>query len=374
MRDIEIDRIDKGKFFLYGLGSFSVSLGVASMVNLLAHNSLLQALSTALYPLTVIKTNQQVASGQDITTRQTIVKIWKNGGIRAFYNGYGTVILGMVPARMLYLSSLEMIKSLSLKTGRAMGLNETYLAGSANFVAGGISSLVTQLVTVPIDVVSQRQMVARLSLAPSPTPPSSNVAASTPSSSGRSIHTLIHPSRSIRQPSSSSFSSASSSGQVYGPSAYIIVKQIIKEEGVIGFYRGLGASIATFVPSSAIWWGSYGVYQKLIWQYVYRKGQEARNPPPTYDIVAIQAVSAAAAGLTSGGLTAPLDMIKTRIQVARKREGQGLTFRHVLAEALKEGGVIGLWSSAGPRMLNGALWGTCSVTVYEALKRTCVKD
>ena len=82
-----------------------------------------------------------------MTTRETIRRIWRSGGVPAFYNGYGTVILGMVPARMLYLSSLEVVKSVSLKTGRAMGLSETYLLGSANFVAGGISSLVTQLVT-----------------------------------------------------------------------------------------------------------------------------------------------------------------------------------------------------------------------------------
>lgn len=156
------------------------------------------------------------------------------------------------------------------------------------------------------------------------------------------------------------------------------MKQIVKEEGVLGFYRGFGASVATFVPSSAIWWGAYGVYQKIMWHYVYRRDGSSFDPKsqsPVQNIVLVQAVSAACAGLTSGGLTAPLDMIKTRIQVARRKEGQGsLTFRRVLTEALREGGVVGLWSSAGPRMLNGALWGTCSVTVYEALKRVCVKQ
>lgn len=31
-------------------------------------------------------------------------------------------------------------------------------------------------------------------------------------------------------------------------------------------YRGFGLSVLTFVPSSALWWGCYGGYQKLLWQ------------------------------------------------------------------------------------------------------------
>jgi Mitochondrial carrier protein len=39
---------------------------------------------------------------------------------------------------------------------------------------------------------------------------------------------------------------------------------------VLGLYRGFGLSIVTFVPSSALWWGAYGGYQKLIWQQLDR--------------------------------------------------------------------------------------------------------
>ncbi len=31
-----------------------------------------------------------------------------------------------------------------------------------------------------------------------------------------------------------------------------------RTEGVLGLYRGFNASVMMFVPSSAIWWGSYG--------------------------------------------------------------------------------------------------------------------
>ena len=47
-----------------------------------------------------------------------------------------------------------------------------------------------------------------------------------------------------------------------------------RTEGLVWLYRGFGASVATFVPSSGIWWGSYGAYQKFLWQQLDR-----RRPP-----------------------------------------------------------------------------------------------
>lgn len=47
----------------------------------------------------------------------------------------------------------------------------------------------------------------------------------------------------------------------------------LQSEGVLGLYRGFGMSIATFVPTSGIWWGAYGAYQKLIWQQVLTRYQ-----------------------------------------------------------------------------------------------------
>lgn len=42
------------------------------------------------------------------------------------------------------------------------------------------------------------------------------------------------------------------------------IKHIHRLEGVRGFYRGYIPSIVTYAPSSAIWWGSYGM---LVPQY-----------------------------------------------------------------------------------------------------------
>eukprot|EP00955_Chlamydomonas_euryale_P110283 365990-Chlamydomonas_euryale.AAC.13 len=65
----------------------------------------------------------------------------------------------------------------------------------------------------------------------------------------------------------------------------------------------------------------------------------------------------------------PLNM-----QVAKKTEGQAVTFRAVAGEVLREDGWVGMFRAAGPRMLSSALWGTAMVTVYEGLKRVSVKE
>lgn len=40
-----------------------------------------------------------------------------------------------------------------------------------------------------------------------------------------------------------------------------IAKEILRRDGVVGFYRGYTASLLAYVPNSALWWGFYHFYQ-----------------------------------------------------------------------------------------------------------------
>ncbi|GAX78654.1 hypothetical protein CEUSTIGMA_g6092.t1 [Chlamydomonas eustigma] len=618
--EIDWDRIDKVKFFTTGFGAFSSVL-------------------TLLYPLNVIKTHQQTAPASQ-STLLTTQAIWKSKGILGFYRGYATAVFGTVPSRMVYLTSLEYMKTTLNNAGRKLEISETTLAGTSNFIAAGIASCATQLISVPVDVIAQRQMVYQQRSSSAP-PTTSHIAAtpayalnlnaneqhaatdtpisvvkldnrpltSTPisvsmqsslhhqgcpeasSSSSRSTqapeasssnststankgsHGIRHPSTylmspaagtaasdstvgrpvhvsgSSSPPSSSSVSthtlhssgptalaqeikslhtasnsssnrtaslphhvtgsnSSSSSlggdmsvrgghitgslvstseisaaakdvtesmvlnksagggpamidsagsrtGMVAsrnllgvtgetaaGPSALSIARSILREEGMTGFYRGFGASIALFVPASAVWWGCYGLYQKVMWNVLVSSSEHQTHceqldkqsgrthphsisampqspaattynaadapsstttsssslaaPPDSqqlspaapaqlpgvddmataeyYTMIGVQMSSAVLAGITSAGVTAPLDLIKTRIQVARRTEGQASTFTSVAREVLKEGGWTGLFRAAGPRMLSSALFSTAMTAVYETLKRVSVKS
>lgn len=37
-------------------------------------------------------------------------EVWKNEGVRGFYKGFGTVVVGAIPSRIVYMSTLEIVR------------------------------------------------------------------------------------------------------------------------------------------------------------------------------------------------------------------------------------------------------------------------
>jgi hypothetical protein len=68
------------------------------------------------------------------------------------------VFVSAIPTRMLYLGTLERVKS-ELNRRLPADMDRTTRAAVTNFGAGGVASLCSQLLVVPVDVVSQRLMV-----------------------------------------------------------------------------------------------------------------------------------------------------------------------------------------------------------------------
>lgn len=117
----------------------------------------LQGLTTALFPLSVIKTRQMALEHAPHGVRGaylTAQSVVHHDGIRGLYKGFGTVISGAIPARIVYLSTLELMKSATSTMLHRYNLGDTANAGLASFVAGGCASASAQLVVVPVDVVS----------------------------------------------------------------------------------------------------------------------------------------------------------------------------------------------------------------------------
>lgn len=129
-------RLDKTKFYIVGAGLFS-------------------GVSVALYPITVIKTRLQVVRADSAhKSAKSIVKhILSTEGIRGLYRGFGIVITGAIPSRMVFMTSLETTKAAALKIAESMDLPETSAAAFANGCAGMVSSMASQTVFVPLDVV-----------------------------------------------------------------------------------------------------------------------------------------------------------------------------------------------------------------------------
>ncbi|KAK6119687.1 hypothetical protein DH2020_046576 [Rehmannia glutinosa] len=89
--DINWDMLDKSKFLFLGAALFS-------------------GVSFTLYPIVVLKTRQQIMLNA-ISCFKMATSIFRSEGYRGFYSGFSTSLVGTIPARALYMTALEVTKS-----------------------------------------------------------------------------------------------------------------------------------------------------------------------------------------------------------------------------------------------------------------------
>ncbi|XP_042062432.1 solute carrier family 25 member 44-like isoform X2 [Salvia splendens] len=295
--------LDKTKFYVVGAGIFT-------------------GITVALYPISVVKTRLQVASHDAVEKNaMSVIKgLLKTDGIPGLYKGFGTVVTGAIPTRILFLTALETTKVAALKMIEPFKLSEPTQAALANGVAGMMASFYSQAVFVPVDVVSQRLMVQGYS--------------------GHATYT----------------------------GGLDVVRKVVKSDGIRGLYRGFGLSVLTYSPSSAVWWATYGASQRVIWRLL----DDGNAAPSEGRIILVQAAGGISAGATASFVTTPLDTIKTRLQVTGHEKRP--TTKQVVRSLIADDGWIGLYRGLGPRFFSMSAWGTSMILAYEYLKRVCAKD
>lgn len=329
--DIDWQMLDKSKFFLLGAALFS-------------------GVSAGLYPVVVLKTRQQIAKSQ-VSCLKTAIHLVRLEGFRALYRGFGTSLMGTIPARALYMGALEVTKSNVGSAAVRLGLAEPTASAVANAAGGLSAAMAAQLVWTPIDVVSQRLMVQG------------------------GCKNKNNPNNLVPN---------SARNYNNGIDAF---RKILKTDGPRGLYRGFGISILTYAPSNAVWWGSYSVTQRLIWggvgYYLCKKDDKSNSKsadnsmrPDSKTVMAVQGVSAAIAGGMSALITMPLDTIKTRLQVLDGDENgrRGPTAMQTVKNLVKEGGWAACYRGLGPRWISMSMSATTMITTYEFLKRLSTKS
>ncbi|CAI8594632.1 unnamed protein product [Vicia faba] len=148
------------------------------------------------------------------------------------------------------------------------------------------------------------------------------------------------------------------------------VTRIAKTEGLLGFYRGNGASVARIIPYAALHFMSYEEYRRRIVQIFPNvwKG-------PTLDLMA---------GSLSGGtaviFTYPLDLIRTKLayQVVSptKLNVSGILnneqvyrgIRDCLSKTYKDGGIRGLYRGVAPTLFGIFPYAGLKFYFYEEMK------
>lgn len=244
--EIKWSDLDKFKFFGFGTVLYS-------------------ALTLVLHPITVLKTRRQVLNNASFFPLQPTPSVIQQQSssakssireatssslfqVRSLYRGVGVILSLAVPARVIYLFVLESSRdkirdSLNVIETRLYGgqdnkkylLKQSLSVSMSGGLAGGLAAMCSQTIVVPMDVISQKQMV-------------------------------MNP-------------------MTYGNegSAWKLTKKIINSDGLIGLYRGFGLSIFSSIPSGSIWWATYSYCQhQLPSHWAFHTGTNVDKSSTTY--------------------------------------------------------------------------------------------
>eukprot|EP00026_Physarum_polycephalum_P012012 Phypoly_transcript_12275.p1 GENE.Phypoly_transcript_12275~~Phypoly_transcript_12275.p1 ORF type:complete len:193 (+),score=4.62 Phypoly_transcript_12275:535-1113(+) len=140
------------------------------------------------------------------------------------------------------------------------------------------------------------------------------------------------------------------------------LRTILKEDGVLGLYRGFFTALATYGPLVGIY---FSMYEQLKFTIADLRRSSVQELPFYYHIA-----SGASAGAFAAAVTCPLDVVKTRIQVLSRDNPQG--YRNAFQAVrtiIQEEGLKGFRKGIGARILWIAPGNAITISAYEQCKR-----
>ncbi|PON79545.1 Mitochondrial carrier protein [Trema orientale] len=193
------------------IGSVSLKLSVSWISPVAVAGAAAGVVSTlACHPLEVLKDRLTVSPEVYPCLSVAISKIHKDGGIGAFYAGISPTLMGMLPYSTCYYFMYETMKKSYCKSKNKESLNRPEL-----LVIGALAGLTASTISFPLEVARKRLMVGALQ---GKCPPHMAAALS----------------------------------------------EVVKERGILGLYRGWGASCLKVMPSSGITWMFYEAWKDIL--------------------------------------------------------------------------------------------------------------
>uniref|UniRef100_A0A8C0IZV4 Mitochondrial glutamate carrier 2 n=1 Tax=Chelonoidis abingdonii TaxID=106734 RepID=A0A8C0IZV4_CHEAB len=249
---------------------------------------------SCVFPIDLAKTRLQNQQGQGVYTgmRDCLVKTLRSEGFFGLYRGAAVNLTLVTPEKAIKLAANDFFRQLL----KELTLVREMLAGCG---AGACQVVVTS----PMEMLKiQLQDAGRLDgpLAPFSQPPQDR-----PYTTG----------------TASAFKR---------PSATVIARDLLKTQGLVGLYKGLGVTLLRDVPFSIIYFPLFANINKL--------GQRhSEEKAPFFHSF----VSGCMAGSVAAVAVTPLDVLKTRIQTLKKGLGED-TYNGITDCARK------IWTHEGP--------------------------
>ena len=242
----------------------------------------------SLYPIDTLKTRLQSSTG-----------FQASGGFRGIYRGVGSAIIGSAPSAALFFVSYEFVKGLFTRK-RELDAKYDRLGGELSLGnwseplehmgAASLGEVAACAVRVPTEVIKQRAQ------------------ASQAASSRMALRMILDRRK------------------------FIGMRVMIEE-----LYRGLGVTVIREVP--------FTIIQFPLWEAL-KEWRRRKTGVQTSSAIE-SAFFGSIAGAVAAGFTTPLDVVKTRIMLAKEREAM----LPMLSQILKQSGPRALFAGIGPRIL-----------------------
>ncbi|KAK3918747.1 S-adenosylmethionine mitochondrial carrier protein [Frankliniella fusca] len=236
------------------------------------------------------------------TRLQSSLGFWKSGGFRNVYRGIAPAAAGSVPCAALFFCSYNSCKN------NLGNLIRPDFQPVVHLVSASVGEIAASSIRTPVEVIKQRLQAS-----------------------------------------------------VTKHSALQLTINLWREEGIKGFYRGLGSTILREVPFSCL--------QFPLWEILKSSWQEKKG------ITLLPwegALCGAIAGGFSAAITTPLDVAKTRIMLYSKSSHNPIALPHevpgvidTLRTVYRGEGIQGLFSGITPRVIWITIGGLIFFGVYE---------
>ncbi|KAM8974450.1 mitochondrial glutamate carrier 2 [Pelodytes ibericus] len=251
---------------------------------------------TCVFPIDLAKTRLQNQQGRSIYTGMfdCLVKTVRSEGFFGMYRGAAVNLTLVTPEKAIKLAANDFFRNRLAQDGKELTLLREMLAGCG---AGTCQVIVTS----PMEMLKiQLQDAGRLA-----TQKVLSVDGST---------AVPHPAAAAPK----------------RPSALLITRELLRNQGITGVYKGLGATLLRDVPFSIIYFPLFANVNKL--------GQKsADEKAPFYHSF----LAGCFAGSVAAVAVTPLDVLKTRIQTLKKGLGED-TYNGIVDCARK------IWRNEGP--------------------------
>ncbi|CAN1139516.1 Probable mitochondrial adenine nucleotide transporter BTL1 [Linum perenne] len=193
------------------IGSFKLNFSLSCISPVAVAGAAAGIASTLVcHPLEVLKDRLTVSPDLYPNLTVAMSRIYKDGGMGAFYSGLKPTLIGMLPYSTCYYFMYDTAKTKYCKSKNKKSLSRPEMLG-----LGALAGLTASTISFPLEVARKRLMVGALK------------------------------------------------GQCPANMAAALA-EVIREEGLLGMYRGWGASCLKVMPNSGITWVFYEAWKDIL--------------------------------------------------------------------------------------------------------------